>query len=216
MIMIPLKDWLADALAAKGLTGVNIDIALDALRKTAIDFANQTCCWEYTGQFFSQANVADYPIEVLPATRVASVAWVAVDGLRMKPAVSYAPLPLFPRGRDPNTFFSPGYSMFVVDGKEWIFIAPVPQEDSKVIEVCVALKPTQASCELPDFFLEDFNDALTAGTAFRLFAIPKQEFTNSSLAMMNQREYSREKARARQAKMQNNTQSSAILSGSYF
>lgn len=214
MRMIPLSEWIPDILAAKGLTGVNVDIAMDALRKTAIDFSTQTTVWEYTSQFFGQANVRDYPIEVLPGTRVASVAWVKVDGGQLKPAISSGGRSTWRSGRDPNTFGG-GYSTFAVDGKEWVII-PTPQDSTSVIEICVALKPTQDACELPDFLYEDWNDAITAGTAVRLFAMPKQEWTNSSLAMMNQREYTREKARARQFKMQGQTQSSVSLTGSYF
>lgn len=216
MRMIPLKEWITDIIAAKGLAGVNVDIAIDALRKTAIDFCTQTTIWDYVSSFFSQANVADYPIEVLPGSRVASVAWAAIEGMRLSSVTSVVPHNYWPRGRDPNSMYTPGYSTFAVDGKEWIVLTPIPSENGKLIEVCASLKPTQDSCELPDFFYEDYNDALTAGTAYRLFAIPKQEWTNSSMAMLNQREYTREKARARQFKMQNNSQATATMSGSYF
>ncbi len=215
MQMIDINLMLADILGAKGLVGVNPEIAVDALRKTAIDFTVQSGVWEYYGQFTSQENVADYPIDVPADSRVASMRWLSIDGQMVgaNPRVQNVP---WLQSRNPDSFFSTYGFGFTMEGREFVWLSPTPETSTSLIKFCAALKPTQTACTLPNILYEDWNDAMTAGTAYRLFLLPKQEWTNNALGMLNQKEYSRWIARARLTKAQNYSQAPMVLSGSYF
>lgn len=203
---VPIKDILADIFGARGLIGVPPEIALDAVRKTAIDFCQQTSIWEYEAGFKTQYNVRDYPIRVPDGTRLASMKWVEFNGNR-----------LTPRTGTNQTFCGYGYS-FVMQGKDTLWVSPTPVDTtcSDYVAYGAALKPSQNACEIPDFLIEDYNDALTSGAAYRLFQIPKQDWSNAALAMVNAREYSRLIARARLQKMQNFSQGGVEMTGGYF
>lgn len=216
---VAMQTLLPDILGAKGIVGCPPEIALDALRKTAIDFCTQTGIFEFHDGFTAQYNVTDYPINVPEGTRVASMKWVTLNGngLNNNPYAGY------PRinnsGRDPNTFFynGSGYG-FTMEGRDvfWIRPAPLSNPCTDEIAFCAALKPTQNSCELPYILYEDWNDAMTAGTAFRLFSMPRQEWSNGGLAMLNRKEFNQWVARARLTRAQGYTERPLIMSGSYF
>lgn len=218
---VPIKDLLADVMGAKGLVGVPPEIAEDAMRKTAIDFCTQSTIWEFEDGFDTQVNVADYPIFVPEGARLASMKWVAVDGTILRPnTTGYRPIQGWSRTLNPDSFYSwqgNGFT-FTMQERDAFWITPVPMNDCccQQVTFCAALKPTQEACELPFILTEDWRDAITSGAAYRLFAMPKQEWSNGALAMQNQREYSRSIARARLTKMQNYTQYPGIASGSYF
>lgn len=189
---VNMNTLLPDLLGAKGILNAPPQIALDALRKTAIDFCNQSGVWEYRAGFDLQPDVRDYPLEVLQGTRVAYVKEVKINDRVL------------------------ASTAFWMEGRDVLWLRHVPPPTTSYLEFCVALKPSQDACELPAFLAEDWLDALTAGAAFRLFSIPKQDWSNSGMAMMNNREYSRWLARARQSVMQNYKGSSAMMTGSYF
>lgn len=218
---VSIHTLLADVLGAKGIVGVPPEIAVDALRKTAIDFCTQSTIWEYESGFATQYNVADYPLYVPEGSRLASMKWLAMDGYIMRPnTTGVRPIPGGIRALDPNSFYAwwgNGYT-FTMDGRDTMWISPIPLNSNccQYITFCAALKPTQDACELPKILAEDWNDALSSGTAFRLFSMPKQDWSNSALAMLNQREYSRWIARARLTKAQDYTQAPMVMSGSYF
>lgn len=208
---VPINgDLLSDVMAAKGLIGVPPEIAADALRKAAIDFATQTGIWEYEGSFETQYNVADYPIYTPEGSRLASMKSVSVDGSGLNGGGTW---------NNPNVWnhCGCGYS-FRMQGRDTLWINPVPNDPSchKLVRWSGSLKPMQNACELPEILVEDWNDALIAGAAFRLFSIPKQEWSNNGLAMMNHKLYTREIARARLTKMQNYSQRGVQMTGSYF
>ncbi len=217
-----LQSMLADIMGAKGITNCPPQIAIDALRKTAIDFCTQSTIWQYTNGFDTQYNVADYPIFTPEGSRLASMRWVAVDGYILRPnTTGYMPYRQGPLSTfDPNSFFTyqgNGFT-FTMDERRGFSITPVPLNSSccQHVDYCMALKPTQNACELPRILTEDWNDALASGTAYRLFSIPKQDWSNAGLAMVNSREYSRWIARARLVKMQNYTQAPGVMTGAYF
>lgn len=217
---VQIHSILADVLGAKGIVGVPPEIALDAVRKTAIDFATQTGIWEYQDSFKTQFNVADYPIYTPEGSRLASMKWVAVDGNMLNSSITGGrPMFLGTRSNDPNSFIGHGRGYtFTMDGRDTLWITPVPQDECRCnyVTFCAALKPTQDACELPEILTEDYNDVLSSGAAFRLFSMPKQEWSNSGLAMLNQKEYTRWIARARLTKAQNYSQTGLSMSGSYF
>lgn len=208
IIPIRIDTLVADVLGAKGIVGVPPTIAEDAIRKTAIDFCNQTSIWEYEGGFKTQYNVSDYPITTPDGTRLSTMRWVEFNGTRLTPKTGSS-----------NTFYCRGCGYtFVMEGKDTLWITPTPVDTTcnDYVAFGAALKPSQDACEIPDFLYEDWNDAITAGAAFRLFSIPKQEWSNSGLAMLNYREYMRGIARAKLARSQNFTQGAVELTGSYF
>lgn len=217
---IPIHDILADCLGAKGIVGVPPEIAVDALRKVAIDFCTQSTIWEYHDGFDVQYNVADYPVYVPEGSRLASMKWVAVNGYLLIPnTTGYRPARTGMRSLDPNSYYASGQGYtFTMDGRDLFWITPVPADTACCDHVtfCAALKPTQDACELPDMLYQDWLDPLTAGTAFRMLSMPKQDWSNAGLAMQNYKEYQRGVARARLAKAQNFTQSPMVMSGSYF
>lgn len=221
---IDIHDLLADVLGARGIIGCPPEIAVDALRKTAIDFCTQSTIWEFKNKFEVQYNVGDYPIEVPEGSRLASMRWVSINGYLLTPNTTSTqtlqrPYWYSPQTVNPNTWYAngQGYS-FTMDGRDWFFISPVPVDFNcrDEVEWCAALKPTQNSCSLPKILYEDWNDALTSGAAYRLLSMAKQEWSNSSLAMQSRKEYQMWIARARLVKAQNFTQSAIVMSGSYF
>lgn len=216
MNMIDINSMLPDILGAKGIiAGVPPSIALDAVRKTIIDFCTQSTIWEFNGQFITQANVADYPIDVPEDARLASMRWVTMDGQSLGANPRIVPTSWM-QARNPDSFLSTYGTGFTMEGRDFVWLDPTPQTDNNEIRFGCALKPTQAACRMPQFLYEDWNDAITSGTAYRLFLMPKQEWSNAALAVVNRKEYNMWIARARQTKAQNYTQSSMVMSGSYF
>jgi hypothetical protein len=212
---VALDVMIADVMGAKGLLGVPPQIAMDALRKTAIDFCTQTTIWEYHGQVATQANVADYPLDVPEDARIASMRWMTLDGASMGANPRIVPTP-FMQAMNPNSFYSMYGTGYTMEGRDFIWLSPVPVDDTGQVMFCAALKPTQQACSIPEFLYQDWNDALTSGTAYRLFLMPKQEWTNNGLGIVNQKEYSRWIGRARFTKSQNYSQAGVMASGSYF
>jgi len=217
---VQMQDLIPDVMGAKGLVGVPPQIALDALRKTAIDFCTQSTIWEFHDEFVVQYNVADYPVNVPEGTRLASMRWVAINGYLLIPnTTGFRPAKTGMRSLDPNSYYASGQGYtFTMDGRDTFWIAPKPVDTSCCDRVtwCAAIKPMQDVCWLPRGLVEDWNDALTSGAAYRLFTMPKQEWSNAGLAVQNLREYNRWVARARLTKMQNLTQAGIVMSGSYF
>jgi hypothetical protein len=217
---VTIRTILPDILGAKGLVGVPPEIAEDAIRKTAIDFCTQTTIWEYENGFKTQYNVADYPIYTPEGSRLASMKWVAVDGVQLNSSITAGrPMFLGTRSLNPNSFIGQGRGFtFTMDGRNVLWISPPPMDSQccQYVTYCAALKPTQDACEIPEILYEDWNDALCSGAAFRLFSIPRQEWSSPGLAMQNAREYSRWLARARLTRMQNYSQAGVQMSGSYF
>lgn len=215
MNMVDINLMLPDVMGAKGLLGVPPEIVADAVRKTAIDFCQQSTIWEYTDHFMSQTNVQDYPLDIPFDARVASMRWVTVGGTSLS-ANAPAPMPVLWGSNNPASINGRYGYTFAMEGREFVWVNPAPQDCTTTIEFCCALKPKQSACQIPDFLMEDYNDTLASGAAYRMFAMPKQDWTNNALAMLNYKEYMRGVARARLIKAQGTTQSAVRMSGSYF
>ncbi len=223
---VDIHELTADVMGAKGITGVPPELAVDAIRKTAIDFCTQSTIVEFRDKFRTQYNVSDYPIEVPENMRLASMRWAAINGYLLVPNTTSVPVLNVPYWynasaslNNPNTWFASGQGYtFTMDGREWIYISPKPVDLNCVdeIEWCAALKPTQNACTIPRILAEDWNDAISSGTAYRLCAMPRQEWSNSGLALQQRKEYQMWVARARLVKAQNYTQAPLILTGAYF
>lgn len=219
---VAIHDLMADVLGAKGIVGVPPEIAVDAVRKTAIDFCTQSTIWEFRDGFPIQYNVSDYPLRIPKGSRLASMRWVAVNGYQLAAnTIGVAPVVTGLRTLDPNAYGYYGSGLgytFTMQEREAFWITPAPLDSSCCDQVtfCAALKPTQDACELPYLLAEDYNDALTSGTAARLFAMPRQDWSNPGLAMQNSRDYQRWIARARLVKAQNFTQAPMLATGAYF
>lgn len=218
---VALHDLVPDTMGAKGLVGVPVEIAIDAIRKSAIEFCQQSTIWEYKDGFNTQMNVGDYPLFMPQGSVLASMKWVACNGYILRPNTSgFIPQHGWMRSLNPDTFYTwqgNGFT-FTMDGKNVVWITPVPVNSHCCDHVtyCAALKPSYDACELPRLLIDDWLDGITSGAAYRLFSMPKQDWSNQSLAMLNQREFSRWIARARLVKMQDNTQAPGIMVGSYF
>ena len=78
------------------------------------------------------------------------------------------------------------------------------------------LKPTPDTCELPDALYQEWGDTIADGAASRLFAIPKQDWSNPGLMQRYALLFQNNITRAKNKRVLNRTPGPLMMRGSYF
>lgn len=172
-------DWYEDVLPhAPGCVPA---IALDAIRKAAIQFCKETRIYQY-----------DHPAVDVVATQ-ATYAFVPPAGTVVTEILDawYDDVPLDPKGRDDLGNINSNWREW--DGPRPIYItqddernarlAPIPSVSlTGGLKMLVALKPTIAATEIEDRIYEEYREEIADGALARLYISPKKPFTDLALA----------------------------------
>jgi hypothetical protein len=110
-----------------------------------------------------------------------------------------------------------GGRSFVLHGLRAISVYPVPDEDDpSYATIELWLKPSQDACEVPNLLYDEWADAIANGAAARLFAIPKQDWSNAGLMQRYTQLFSIDVTRAKNKRVLGRTPGPLMMVGGYF
>lgn len=202
--MRPLSDFVPDVIS-RGAYTAPPNLVEDAIRRTAIDLCEAAGVWTHDFTFYTQDNVADYPIDTPLNTRVVCMTRVRIGNTWYEPA--------------PNTNLCAcgPYAVSMPDPKT-IILAPVPWPGCEELSCTVKLwlAPLQEICELPDVLWEEYSDTLAWGASARMLMMPKQDYTNAGLSQKHLGLYIAGKTQAKNKYSMQRTRGPLLMRGSYF
>lgn len=185
--------------------GCGAPLAQQAIREAAIEFCAQTLLYKHDHAAIDIVGATHTYALTLPANTVlADVIFAAVNGT-----------PIAPRGKAwldvsiaewrTTATGVPAY-YFLNSGRTEIRLVKTPSESiatGLVLEL--ALKPAKAATEGPDFLLEDWEAAITAGAKARLFAMKRKPWSDPGLSVYFTGIFENEKGRASVTASRDNT-----------
>lgn len=200
-----LNDFIPLTLGLRGLTGVPVAIAEEAIRQAAIDLCDRGAVWDFRLTLQTQPRVHRYPLLIPEASDVVGIKSVTLnDGV------------YFPDLAGARTCGCGGRS-FALYGLRAIDIYPVPDEDDPAYaDIELWLKPTTDTCELPNLLYSEWADAIANGAAGRLFAMPKQDWSNAGLMQRYLLMFQNDVTRAKNKRVLGRTAGPLMMRGGYF
>lgn len=201
----PLADFLPLTLGLRGLTGVPPALAEEAVRQAAIDLCDRGAVWEFRLTLQTQPRVHRYPLLIPEAANVVGIKTVTINDETYWPDLVGARM------------CGCGGRSFVLYGLRAIHVYPVPDEDDLAYaDIELWLKPKNDACELPDLLYEEWADSIADGAASRLFAIPKQDWTNAGLTQRYAQMFQNDITRAKNKRVLGRTAGPLLMRGGYF
>lgn len=165
-----LTDFVGNTLGLRGLIGVPPALAEEAIRQAAIDLCDRAGTWTFELTLQTQPGVHEYPLLIPQAANAVGIRSVTVQGQQHWPNVMGI-----------RQCGCMGRS-FMLRGLRAIYLSPIPNDpDPAYATIELWLKPTQDACEVPNDLYDEWQDVIANGAAARLFAIPKQDWTNAGL-----------------------------------
>jgi len=176
-----LTAWYDDVLPS--VPGCPQTMALDAIRKAAIEFCERSWAWIYNP---AAANVVADQIAyafVPPSNAVVSkVLYVFHDGV-----------PIYPRSTDQldamyqewrATSGTPQY--YTQEDERNLLLVPVPAAAlTGGLKMRLSLKPKFDATDIESRMYEEYREAIVAGALSRLMMIPKKPYTDLATASVN-------------------------------
>lgn len=161
--------------------------------------------WVHDFMFYTQDNVADYPVDTPKSTRVVCMTQVRVG------ATTYYPAP------NTNLCGCGPYSVSMPN-LTTVVLAPVPWPGCEEVAATVSLwlAPLQDICELPDSLWEEYSDTIAWGASARLLMMPKQDYTNAGLSQKHFGLYIAGKTQAKNKYSMQRTRGPLLMRGGYF
>lgn len=154
------------------------------LLRVARDFCTRTSCWRDT---FPTITAQDDTLTYFLDTSESKTEMVRALSLTVNDVLQWAAMdppedqeqPQYPAERPPFSINSDG---------DQITLEEQPDGD---IVVSGSMRPSLAATTLPDLLLNEYLEAIRAGTLARLQVIPGKPWTNAQLGMFNAGEYQR-------------------------
>ena len=168
---------------------------LQALRDSAIDFCRDTRVLQVTtAPSPTVANQATYDIDLDTGTAVSSLI-----------SARYGAKFLNILGNDTADFYEFGNPSVSgepraasADATGVVRLYPPPDATAtQALTFRVALRPTRSASSLSDVLFEEWVEAIAAGAAVRLAAIPGQPYTQASVVVLATQAFAQAKTRAR-------------------
>ena len=170
--------------------GVPADVALNAIRNTAIEFCDRTMCWVVDADPISSvAGQSIYQFEPENGSEVVGVIQAYYNGVRINPMTAsqldneYSqPQSTFVAGEPWNEQIGvPRY--YLIEQPEEFILVPIPSESvDSAIKMKVSLKPTRTSSGMERWVIDKYFDTLAHGAKARLCAMHKKPWTDSGQA----------------------------------
>jgi len=200
-----LADFIPLTLGLRGLVGVPPAIAEEAVRQAAIDLCDRGAVWEFRLTLQTQPRVHQYPLLIPEASNVTGIKSVTINGEIYWPDLLGARM------------CGCGGRSFVLHGLRAIHVYPVPDEDDPAYaDIELWLKPKQDACELPNLLYDEYADVVANGAASRLFAMPKQDWTNAGLTQRYALMFQNDITRAKNKRVLGRTAGPLMMRGGYF
>lgn len=201
----PLADFIPHALGMRGLVGVPVALAEEAVRQAAIDLCDRGAVWPFMLTLQTQPRVHEYPLLIPELSNVVGIKSVTLNDGVHQPDLLGARM------------CGCGGRSFALRGLRAISVYPVPDEDDPAYaQIELWLKPTPDACEVPNLLYDEWVDAIANGAAARLFAIPKQEWSNAGLMQRYTLMFQNDVTRAKNKRVLGRTSGPLMMSGSYF
>ena len=153
-----------------------------ALREAAIDLCRRGKCYRDT-QSLTLANAA-FPYTISPpaGTKVVKVLRVLADG--KAPPLSPIDEQEASRAQDDWKNTSGPLDSFVENPRGIVRLVPLPVT-SAVLDVTIALEPSEAATDIPDDLWEKYHPAIVSGAIARLAIMPKRGWADAGLASLH-------------------------------
>lgn len=200
-----LSEFIPLTLGLRGLTGVPPAIAEEAIRQSAIDLCDRGGAWEFRLTLQTQPRVHEYPLLIPELSNVVGIKSVTMCDETYAPDVW--------GGR----MCGCGSRSFSLRGLRAIRVHPVPDEDDPAYaQIELWLKPTNDACEVPNALYDEWADAIANGAAARLYAMPKQDWSNAGLMQRYVQVFSNDITRAKNKRVLGRTAGPLMMRGGYF
>lgn len=200
-----LNDFVPLTLGLRGLVGVPAAIAEEAIRQAAIDLCDRGAVWEFRFTLQTQPRVHRYPLLIPEAASVVGIKSITLCDEVYVPDIVGARM------------CGCGGRSFTLYGLRAIHVYPVPdEEDPAYADIEIWLKPTIDACELPNLLYEEWADAIADGAASRLFAMPKQDWSNAGLTQRYAQMFQNDITRAKNKRVLGRTAGPLMMRGGYF
>lgn len=174
--------WYDDVLPS--VPGCSQAMALDAIRKAAIEFCERSWGWTYNPAAIDVVNGQISYAFTPPAGAVVSKVL----------HVWYDDKPIHPRSPDqldgmfPNWRTSSGTPEYYTQEDERnLLLVAVPNADlTGGLKMRVSLKPTYNAADIETRLYEEYREAIASGALSRLMMMPKKPYTDLALAAVHQ------------------------------
>lgn len=178
MPTVNFTQWYDDVLPSA--PGCAPAMALDMIRKSAIEFCQETRVWHYEHPAISVvANTADYPFVPPAGTVVTEILDAWYDGVWVEPKGSddlaeingnwlawTGPRPIYVTQPDERT----------------LRLVPKPTVSlANGLVLLVALKPTIAATTIEERLYQEYREKIADGALARLYMMPKMPYTDFKL-----------------------------------
>lgn len=171
-------------------------VAIQALRNACIDFARDSLCLQIgLDAFATEANVADYDIDVPNNTRLAQVLSLYFKGrLIERRSLGY----LVNTGGSDWRRARGAPNLYTQHTPDVVTLYPCPDvSESNAMTGIIAYVPTRSSTGTDELMLERHVEPIVRGAAAKLMQIPNEPFTNLQMAMAYTRQFTADKANVR-------------------
>lgn len=161
------------------------------IMRTAIELCEKTHAWVETQDPIKLIDgQAEYDVDYPSNSRVIAALMVSMDSGRRLAAADQAWLESHLSNWPVATSVEPLYFSAPVQ-RDVIQVYPVPQLPTGSITIKGTYAPTMKSATFPDVLFNDYFDALTAGSKYRLMAKAGQQWANLPMATVYKAEYER-------------------------
>lgn len=173
--------WYDDTLPS--VPGCPQPMALDAIRKAAIEFCERSWGWIYNPTAINVVNGQISYAFTPPAGAVVSRVL----------HVWYDDEPIYPRSPDqldgmfPNWRTSSGTpDYYTQEDERNLLLVPVPNADlTGGLKMRVSLKPTHNAADIESRMYEEYREAIASGALSRLMMLPKKPYTDLPTAAVH-------------------------------
>lgn len=154
----------------------------------AIDFCTKTHAWTETQDATPLIDsVSDYDVDVPPGARLVTVKSVKIDGRKLDPVTeawleSYEQSYATARAVAPVQYNAPFQ-------RDIITVYPTPSSPTQSIVITGVYTPTITSTTIPDFIVNEYLEAFSAGVKSALMLKAGQQWSNPQQGVMYARDY---------------------------
>lgn len=158
--------------------GVPDPTAYKAIRGAAIEFCERTRLWKYEDEFAVTIDDCNSGIFTPNGSVVHDIEVVLFDGRELLPAAT-RDLDRLEKGWRTNESGGGLPKYFTQIDQSTLRIVPAMEG---TVYLCLRLKPSQDTNEVPDFISREYNEVIGWGALGRILTIPGQSYSNPELA----------------------------------
>jgi len=190
-------------------------LAVDAIRKTAIDFCERGLAWLYNHDPLpSLANEGTYPFEPPTGSLVCEVRQAKYNNIRLIPKTTEQLDEMYQNWQT-ETGTQPAY--YTQIDEDNIILVPMPSSAiSDALVMLVALKPTLDSTEVDDRIYQQHLIPISVGAKAKLMMMDGQPWTNEKKAAYLAGVYEEAVSKARYKASSGHGRARRRTRGSYF